>query len=164
MIDQSQLLRLLGLTEIAIDRVDITDADVLEIHVHSSRDGAQCRRCGRRITESHGHGQERRLRHLPIFGHRTELVIRPKRYHCPDCHDHPTTTQRLDWYDPRSAFTRAFEQSLLRALINSTSKTSLTRTPSPRSNSKASSIATSRARSIGRRSRRYPCSGSTRSP
>jgi transposase len=120
MIDQSQLLRLLGLTEIAIDRVDFTDADVLEIHVHSSRDGAQCRRCGRRITESHGHGQERRLRHLPIFGHRTELVIRPKRYHCPDCHDHPTTTQRLDWYDPRSAFTRAFEQSLLRALINST--------------------------------------------
>jgi transposase len=120
MIDQSQLLRLLGLAEIAIDRVDITDADVLEFHVHSSRDGAQCRRCGRRITESHGHGQERRLRHLPIFGYRTEIVIRPKRYHCPDCHDHPTTTQRLDWHDPRSAFTRAFEQSLLRALINST--------------------------------------------
>ena len=120
MIDESQLLRLLGLTEIAIDRVDITDADVLEIHVHSTRDGAQCQRCGRRITESHGLGQERRLRHLPIFEHRTEIVIRPKRYRCGDCHDHPTTTQRVDWYDPRSAFTRAFEQSLLRALINST--------------------------------------------
>jgi hypothetical protein len=38
MIDQSQLLRLLGLTEIAIDRVEIPDADVLEIHVHSTRD------------------------------------------------------------------------------------------------------------------------------
>jgi transposase len=120
MIDESQLLRLLGLTEIAIDRVDITDADVLEIHVHSTRDGAQCQRCGRRITEAHGLGQERRLRHLPIFEHRTEIVIRPKRYRCGDCHDHPTTTQRVDWYDPRSAFTRAFEQSLLRALINST--------------------------------------------
>lgn len=120
MIDQIQLLRLLGLTEIAIDRVDITDADVLEIHVHSTRDGAQCQRCARRITESHGLGQERRLRHMPIFEHRTEIVIRPKRYRCGYCHDHPTTTQRVDWYDPRSAFTRAFEQSLLRALINST--------------------------------------------
>jgi transposase len=120
MIDQSQLLRLLGLTQIAIDRVEITDADVLEIHVHGTEDGAQCHRCGRRITETHGLGQERRLRHVPIFEHRTEIVIRPKRYRCPYCHDHPTTTQRLDWYDPRSAFTRAFEQSLLRALINST--------------------------------------------
>jgi len=120
MIDQSQLLRLLGLTQIAIDRVEITDADVLEIHVHSTEDGTQCQRCGRRITESHGLGQERRLRHVPIFEQRSEIVIRPKRYRCPDCHDHPTTTQRLEWYDPRSAFTRAFEQSLLRALINST--------------------------------------------
>lgn len=120
MIDRSQLLRLLGLTQIAIDRVEITDADVLEIHVHSTEDGTQCQRCGRRITESHGLGQERRLRHVPIFEHRTEIVIRPKRYRCPYCHDHPTTTQRLDWYDPRSAFTRAFEHSLLRALINST--------------------------------------------
>ncbi len=60
------------------------------------------------------------MRHTPIFEHRTEIVIRPKRDRCASCHDHPTTTQRLDWYDPRSAFTRAFEHSLLRALINST--------------------------------------------
>jgi hypothetical protein len=59
------------------------------------------------------------LRHLPIFERRTEIDIRPKRYRCPDCRDHPTTTQRLDCYDPRSAFTREFEQSLLRGLINS---------------------------------------------
>ncbi|MFB1486643.1 MULTISPECIES: ISL3 family transposase [unclassified Thiocapsa] len=120
MIDQKQLLRLLGLPQIAIDRVEITDAGVLEIHVHSTEDGAHCRSCGRRITEPHGLGEERRLRHLSIFEHRTDIVIRPKRYRCPDCHDHPTTTQRVDWYDPRSAFTRAFEHSLLRALINST--------------------------------------------
>ncbi len=120
MIDQRQLLRLLGLPQIAIDHVEITDADVLEIHVHSTDDGTHCRSCGRRITEPHGLGEERRLRHVPIFEHRTEIVIRPKRDRCPHCHDYPTTTQRLDWYDPRSAFTRAFGHSLLRALINST--------------------------------------------
>ncbi|RKT46364.1 ISL3 family transposase [Thiocapsa rosea] len=120
MIDQSQLLRLLGLPQIAIDRVEITDAAVLEIHVHSTEEGTQCRSCGRRITEPHGLGEERRLRHLSIFEHRTEILIRPKRYRCPDCRDHPTTTQRVDWYDPRSGFTRAFEHSLMRALINST--------------------------------------------
>ncbi len=51
MIDQSQLLRLLGLSQIAIDRVEITDAAVLEIHVHGTDDGTHCRSCGRRITE-----------------------------------------------------------------------------------------------------------------
>jgi hypothetical protein len=47
MIDQTQLLRLLGVPQIAIDRVEITDADALEIHVHSiegldHRSGQRC--------------------------------------------------------------------------------------------------------------------------
>ena len=36
------------------------------------------------------------------------------------CDDHPTTTQQCDWYEPRSPHTKAFDQSLLRQLINST--------------------------------------------
>lgn len=47
------------------NRVEITDADVLEIHVHSTEDGAHCRSCGRRITEPHGLGEERRSRRSP---------------------------------------------------------------------------------------------------
>ena len=51
---------------------------------------------------------------------RTTIEIRPKRYRCPYCSDHPTTTQRCSWYEPNSPHTRAFEQHALRSLINST--------------------------------------------
>jgi transposase len=120
MITQDQLRHLLGLTDITIDRIEITDGHVLKIYVQSTQEGTHCRLCGKVITESHGLGQERQLRHLSIFGYDTEIIIQPKRYRCCDCHDHPTTTQRLDWYDPRSQFTRAFEKAMMRALINST--------------------------------------------
>jgi transposase len=46
--------------------------------------------------------------------------LRPKRYRCPLCDDHPTTTQQCEWYEPRAPHTKAFDQSLLRQLINST--------------------------------------------
>lgn len=60
------------------------------------------------------------MRHLSIFGYDTELVITPQRYSCPTCDGHPTTTQRLPWYDPLSTLTCAFETTILRSLINST--------------------------------------------
>ena len=48
------------------------------------------------------------------------IELRPKRFRCPTCDDHPTTTQECDWYEPRSPHTKAFDKSLLRQLINST--------------------------------------------
>jgi transposase len=48
------------------------------------------------------------------------IELRPKRFRCPTCDDHPTTTQQCDRYEPRSPHTKAFDQSLLRQLINST--------------------------------------------
>lgn len=55
-----------------------------------------------------------------MFERRVYLEIRPKRYCCPHCQGNPTTTQRCDWYTPNSPHTRAFEQDMLRVLINST--------------------------------------------
>jgi len=46
------------------------------------------------------------------------IEICPKRYRCPFCSDHPTTTQRCSWYEPNSPHTRAFEQQVLRSLIS----------------------------------------------
>lgn len=48
------------------------------------------------------------------------IEIRPKRFGCPFCDDHPTTTQRLSWYEPKALHTNAYEQYLLLHLINST--------------------------------------------
>src|SRR5215208_7241654 len=64
--------------------------------------------------------EARLLRHLPILGHPVYLRIRPKRFRCPFCDDHPTTTQTLDWYDPKALHTKAYERHLIVLLINST--------------------------------------------
>jgi transposase len=48
------------------------------------------------------------------------IEIKPKRFSCPRCEGHPTTTQELSWYQRRSPNTTAYEQWLLRLLVNST--------------------------------------------
>jgi len=48
------------------------------------------------------------------------IQLRPKRFRCPFCDDHPTTTQRLHWYDPKALHTTAYERYLLLLLVNST--------------------------------------------
>jgi transposase len=62
----------------------------------------------------------REIRHLPMFDVPVCVELRPKRYRCPYCAGHPTTTQRGEWYKPRSPNTKAYEQWALRMLINST--------------------------------------------
>src|SRR5215813_3848792 len=90
------------------------------IRVESTLEGAQCRRCGREIRDLHGLDAVVRLRHLPLFDVPVVIEIRPKRYRCPYCSGNPTTTQRCEWYEPRSPNTKAYEQWALRMLINST--------------------------------------------
>jgi transposase len=79
-----------------------------------------CRRCGRTIPESHGGDQPRLLRHLPILGRVVYLRIRPKRFRCPWCDGHPTTTHHRDWYDPQARHTHAYARLRIRQLITRT--------------------------------------------
>jgi transposase len=110
--------------------LDLPDVRVLSTHrteqghwlirVESTLEGTQCRRCGREIRDLHGLDAVVRLRHLPLFDVPVFIEIRPKRYRCPFCAGTPTTTQRCEWYEPRSPNTKAYEQWALRMLINST--------------------------------------------
>lgn len=110
--------------------LDIPDVHILSnrsgekgefiLEVESSLNATTCRRCGREITEFHGYDQPILLRHLPVFGRDVWIEIRPKRYRCPHCDDHPTTTQRLSWHEPRSPHTKAFDAWLVSMLGNST--------------------------------------------
>jgi transposase len=90
------------------------------IRVESTLEGTRCRRCGREIRDLHGWDAVVRLRHLPLFDVPVFIEIQPKRYRCPSCAGNPTTTQRCEWYEPRSPNTKAYEQWALRMLINST--------------------------------------------
>jgi transposase len=120
MISKEQLIILLGLQGIEIESVELSSNNVLIIRVRSAIDGCHCHRCGKPTGHYHGLGQEIKLRHLPVFGFKTYIVIKPKRYQCQACDGKPTTTQKLDWYTPKSAFTKAYEQDVMLSLVNST--------------------------------------------
>lgn len=120
MINAEQLILLLGLSDIEIERVELTKNKTLYIRVKSLKDGCNCHRCGKPIDHYYGLGQEIKLRHLPVSGYKTYIVMRPKRYRCHTCDDKPTTTQQMDWYTPKSSFTKAYEQDVMLSLINST--------------------------------------------
>lgn len=110
----------LDLEDVKIERVKFTQNNEIVITVTSTLEGTHCHKCGRKITHSYGHGREITLRHLPILGKPTFICITPKRYQCQECDDHPTTTQRLSWYDPRSPHTKGYEVHILLSLVNST--------------------------------------------
>jgi transposase len=110
--------------------IDLPDIRVLElskteqgdwlIKVESTLQGTTCHKCGQEITEVHCHDQPVRLRHLPLFEVPVYVEFCPKRYRCRYCQNHPTTTQRVTWHEPRSPNTKPYERWLLRILVNST--------------------------------------------
>ena len=109
----------LDLPDVRIVATDVSEP-AITIRVESTRTGTRCRQCGAAIEEFHGYGERLRLRHLPILGRPVFIELRPRRYRCPFCDDHPTTTQQLDWYEARAPHTKAYDQWLLRLLIGST--------------------------------------------
>jgi transposase len=110
----------LDIPDVRVLHVDQTRAGEYILTIESTLESTICRQCGRTITEVHGLDKSRLLRHLPIFGRPVFLRIRPKRFRCPWCDDHPTTTQRLDWYEPNALHTKAYERHLIIQLINAT--------------------------------------------
>ncbi len=110
--------------------LDIPQVDVLRtqqtregkfiITVESRHETTKCGVCKKEIDCNYGHGERVKLRHLPILGQETVIIIRPRRGQCPTCLHNPTTTQVLDWYDQRSSHTKAYDRYLMKLLIGST--------------------------------------------
>src|SRR5919202_5269104 len=110
----------LDIPDVRVLQTELTKHGELILTVESTLPSTTCRRCGRTISERHGTDEPRLLRHLPILGRVIYLRIRPKRFRCPFCDDHPTTTQQLDWYDPQALHTKDYERHLNVQLVNST--------------------------------------------
>src|ERR671933_2136937 len=110
----------LDIPDVRVLRTQVLSPQLVLIEVESTLTSTTCRRCGRTICDFHGYDQPIQLRHLPILGAAVYIRLRPKRFRCPYCDDHPTTTQRLSWYSPKALHTSAYEQHLLMQLVNST--------------------------------------------
>ena len=86
--------------------LDIPQVDVLAtkqtrdgkliITIESRKETTKCSICKQDIQCSYGHGQEIRLRHLPILGQETYIAIRPRRAQCATCLHTPTTHARTE--------------------------------------------------------------------
>jgi len=118
--DQPKIEIPLDLPDVRVVRSTITRNRELIIEVESTLTTTICRNCGKTISSFYGYDRPIRLRHLSSFGLVVSIEIRPKRFRCPFCDDHPTTTQRLSWYETKALHTKAYEQYLLLQLVNST--------------------------------------------
>lgn len=110
----------LDIPDVRVLKTELNERGELIITVESLKKGTSCRRCGRWISKLHGHDDWVQLRHLPVFGRPSYLRYRPRRYQCLDCEGHPTTTQRLDWHDPHSPHSFAYDDHLLLQLVGAT--------------------------------------------
>ena len=110
----------LDLPDVQIEAFDTASQKGIVIKVQSTCKGTTCRQCHQPIDKFYGYGKEITLRNLPIFEQSAWIKIKPKRYQRPYCDEGPTTTQRCRWYDQKIPHTKAYEQLILRDLINST--------------------------------------------
>jgi transposase len=110
----------LDLPDVEIDSVQIDRDGTYLIRAHSTLIGCRCHQCGQPITKFHGYDREIRIKHLPILGRETYLLIRLPRYQCLHCPKQPTTTQQVPWRERKSAHTKANEKHILLELIGST--------------------------------------------
>jgi len=110
---------ILGLSNIEIEDAAMDSVGDFIIKVKSIDKTIKCQQCGD-VTSPHGYNRSIRLRHLPVFGHRTYIETSPSRGICNKCDNHPTTTESSDWYDAGSSYTKAYEKHVILSLINST--------------------------------------------
>jgi len=112
----------LDLPDVEIIKTEMNKVGDYIITVESTVDQTACRECGREIEEFHGYGRWIEVRHLPILDHKVWIRYRAKRYRCPTCDDHPTSTHQVEWHERNSPHSRAYEKYLMRCLVNSTIK------------------------------------------
>jgi transposase len=110
----------LDIPDVTIQTVETDRHGDFVITVKSTVEGTSCHTCGKQVTKVYGYDREITLRHLPILGRKTYIRLRPVRYQCPYCDAHPTTTQQLSWYTPKSPYTKVYEAHILLKLVNST--------------------------------------------
>ena len=79
-----------------------------------------CHKCGKSATKRDGYSTPIMVEHTKILERKVYLKIKPVRYKCQHCKDHPTTTEQYSWCDRNAKVTKAMEEYLMRSLINST--------------------------------------------
>ena len=86
-----------------INTTSLENGDII-VRVKSTEIGTCCKYCGKMITKYHSLNKTLVLNHLPAFGNCVFIEIQPIRFQCLECEGHPTTTQKLSWYQIEGKF------------------------------------------------------------
>lgn len=117
---KAQITIPLNIPDVRVLHTSVSERGEIIITIESTKVGTKCRKCGKLIKKLHSRDEWVLIRHMPAFGRPTYLRYRPHRYQCQDCEGQPTTTQELDWHDPNSPQSFAYDNHLLLQLVNST--------------------------------------------
>lgn len=110
----------LGIADVRVLQTMMNERGEIIITIESTKAGTRCRKCGKWITKLHGQDEWVTIRHLPVFGRASFLRYRPRRYQCQECEGQPTTTESLEWHDPKSPHSFMLDNHVLLQLVNST--------------------------------------------
>jgi len=113
---------LVGISEVEVLAAVVNEQGELIISVSSLVESVVCHRCQRVANKGHGTDEPITVRHLSVFGLKTYLKMRPKRFECPYCQPQTTTSQQVSWRYSYSPQTKAYEEHILLQLVNSTVK------------------------------------------
>ena len=110
----------LDIPNVEILKFDRNNRGQFIITVASKSKTTLCRKCQKEISKIHGYSDTIVLRHTSLFDNAVYIRIKLTRFMCKTCDDNPTTTEQPDWFKRGSKFTNAYEDYLMRMLINST--------------------------------------------
>jgi transposase len=97
MSDQPSFASPLDIPDVRVISTRLIHEQELLLTVESTQTTAACHRCGRTTSDFDGYDAPRRLRYDAMPGQPISIVFHPKRFRCPYCKDHPTTSQQLRW-------------------------------------------------------------------
>ena len=110
----------LGIASLEIVEQSTDKQGNIILTVKSTKKESRCHKCGKSATIHHGYAPMLEIRHLSILDTPVYLRIRPLRYKCEHCDNHPTTTEQYDWCERKSKTTKAYDEYVMRNLINGT--------------------------------------------
>jgi len=112
----------LGLSHIKIKSMEIDEFGDYHIYVSCMATKTVCHKCGKTISNVHGHCKETVIEHLPIFDQRVFIHVKWPRFICPYCDNNTTTSFRPQWLSGNGQQTIPYEDYCLKWVINSTIK------------------------------------------
>jgi transposase len=110
----------LDIDSLKIINQTLDDKGNIILEVVSTCTKSKCHKCGKDATKRNGYSAPIMVQHTKILERKVYLKIKPVRYQCKHCDDHPTTTEQYGWCDRNAKVTKAMEEYLMRCLINST--------------------------------------------